>query len=563
MKKLKHIKLFESFESIKLSKTLNFINKESRESFIDSLEEVADEYDFPISKFNDDMFQYLPFKSALKKNVDINPNSKEICKHESEWIPGEFCQGGRIKRTWGTNFRMVECPGCKGTGFKPGKRVEYEVKLIKFWFNKEGSLVTVTGCDGQIRNQNFEVYNPVNLHTFSKDLSDYNEIKSLTLEEVKSLPTGSVVFFSNKPEHNIVSMVFKGIRRDRTYMLQDEFFGSEPQDDNEDISKQEWTKYAKASWVVGSYSDFNSAILLEPKVKVKSVPKYKPIEQELAYTWNNLFNVSRFRMSDVTDMEKRLKDAHFAIILDLDKLKKSEYIKVKELRVIRKERKEGAFIKPEDVKKANLERYISLLIKKFDASKGLSEITKILPRALGFTNSITFIMISINFSNLGSLIGYMYELLENTDDLDYYQRSILTRLDVIYKESQSKSSKVNSNIDAVRKLIQVGDTRNDRKSNSEYFEAYLELGDFINKKISSFNIENIFDMELIIKKLNSIRELINSSRVNSLTFLKYLSNHLLQSGPNSCLSQIDDITVSYPNCTKELAELRKSIDKII
>jgi hypothetical protein len=94
MKQLKHIKLFEAFESVKLGKTLSFINSSAKSTFIDNLKRIAKNYDFPISKFNDDMFQYLPFKSALRKNVDPpKPTEREVCKRESDWIPGEFCQG--------------------------------------------------------------------------------------------------------------------------------------------------------------------------------------------------------------------------------------------------------------------------------------------------------------------------------------------------------------------------------------------------------------------------------------------------------------------------------------
>ena len=151
MKQLKHIKLFEAFESVKLGKTLSFINSSDKSTFIDILKRIAKNYDFPISKFNDDMFQYLPFKSALRKNVDPpKPTEREVCKRESDWIPGEFCQGGRVKRTWGAHTRMTECPGCGGTGFKPEKKVAPEVQLLKFWFDKDGNYVTVTGCDGQI-----------------------------------------------------------------------------------------------------------------------------------------------------------------------------------------------------------------------------------------------------------------------------------------------------------------------------------------------------------------------------------------------------------------------------
>ncbi len=41
MKNLKYFKIFEAFESSKISKTLKFINKSSRETFIQKLKGVA------------------------------------------------------------------------------------------------------------------------------------------------------------------------------------------------------------------------------------------------------------------------------------------------------------------------------------------------------------------------------------------------------------------------------------------------------------------------------------------------------------------------------------------
>jgi hypothetical protein len=155
MRNLKYLQLFEAFESQRLSKTLKFINQSSKKNFMESLVRISKGFDFPISKFNDQMFEYLPFKSALKKNVaPPKEPEKEVCNRESDWIPGEFCQGGRVKRTWGAHTRMTECPGCGGTGFKPLKKATPEVSIVKFWFDKDGNWVTVTGCDGLIRSQN-------------------------------------------------------------------------------------------------------------------------------------------------------------------------------------------------------------------------------------------------------------------------------------------------------------------------------------------------------------------------------------------------------------------------
>ena len=70
MNNLKYIKLFEAFESIKLTKTLGFINKGSNAIFISQLKTIASKLDFPISKYSDDYFQYLPFKILYIQSDD-------------------------------------------------------------------------------------------------------------------------------------------------------------------------------------------------------------------------------------------------------------------------------------------------------------------------------------------------------------------------------------------------------------------------------------------------------------------------------------------------------------
>jgi hypothetical protein len=77
MRQLKYIKLFEAFESIKLTKILGYINQESRIGFIKKLESISRQYDFHMSNFSDDMFQYLSFKKAL--NVKLEEKT-EPCK---------------------------------------------------------------------------------------------------------------------------------------------------------------------------------------------------------------------------------------------------------------------------------------------------------------------------------------------------------------------------------------------------------------------------------------------------------------------------------------------------
>ena len=89
MKELKHIKLFEAFESQKLSKTLKFINKASKDNFLNQIKKIAAKIDYPISELSDDLFEYLPFMSALKKvpvEEKVVEEAPQECNHESDWI---------------------------------------------------------------------------------------------------------------------------------------------------------------------------------------------------------------------------------------------------------------------------------------------------------------------------------------------------------------------------------------------------------------------------------------------------------------------------------------------
>ena len=268
-------------------------------------------------------------------------------------------------------------------------------------------------------------------------------------------------------------------------------------------------------------------------------------------------------MNNVKDMDVRLKNAHFAIILDLNKLKEAEYEKVSGTQTLRKQRKEGAFLKPEEIKKANLERYISLLVKKFDASKGLSEIPKILPRALGFTNSITFILRSINFNNLENLVSYLYDMMKDPDDSEYYQKNALNVLNSIYYQFNRRGTTTNQNIDGTWQLLDKSTNKEMKEKMSRYFETYLELGEMINKKITSTKIENISDIEVLLRKFLNIRDFVGNTRLHSLRNLRYLSEYLYAGNPNSVYSSIRDTVEGYSDSLEDLVQLRRAIEQIL
>jgi hypothetical protein len=61
---MKYLKVFEGFESLKLSKVFRYIKKDYRKRFSDDLRIICKDY--PISELSDDKFQYLRFSDAYK-----------------------------------------------------------------------------------------------------------------------------------------------------------------------------------------------------------------------------------------------------------------------------------------------------------------------------------------------------------------------------------------------------------------------------------------------------------------------------------------------------------------
>ena len=579
---LKYLKLFEAFESIKLSKTLKFINKESQDQFLGELKSIGNRLDFPISKFSDDVFEYLPFKSALKKNVDPQaPQEKEQCNHESDWIPGEFCQGGLVKRTWGSHTRTVKCEHCGGTGFKKEKPKTPEVQLLKFWFDKDGNYVTTTGCDGQIRRQRSSIEatkrgissgsisNPVEgLHQFSRDVRDYNRVGELDADGVKALNTGDIILvhLSHNQEEPCIGIIWKetGSGREFTYCLHDdgEAEGNTPRT----LYVHEWEQYAEYTWVIDSSNDMvGKATLLkskstEEKTKEEELKK-KEVGDEEAYTWNNTINTYYLSMNNRNDMENILKNAHFAIILDLKKLKSTQYTKVQKTRNERDLRKSGAFLTPDAVKSANLERYFTTLITKFNFDKSLSELNKVLPRAFGYANSLTFIIEGKNISNLDDLVTYINHFMQEPGD--YYQEQVKNQLSRVYNNSYKFNNQINQKIEKTWSEFDTKYKNIDKKNlqdAKEYFEIYLQLGELMMKKIQSFDIQTLTDIELVLQKLRAFREFIGNSRTRSYRQLRYVANYLTTS--YSVCDQILSILDDYPNAKSELLELKKLIQNL-
>ena len=552
MKELKYIKLFEAFESERISKTLGFIGRDAKKIFLSQLKDIAKSIDMPISKFSDEYFKYLPFKKAL----DLKSEPKdEKCNVESSWIAGEFCQGGRIKRTWGNGFRMVECPGCHGTGIV--RTGVGKIKYLKFWFTSDGKYVNTTGVDGVLRDQ--VDTSSIRTTAFSTIKSDYTEVRHITTtRDLWALPTGEILWVSIHSSR-VVAMVYR--YNNRTYLLQNNSAGSEPPDGGL------WRKHGTTcSWVASSYDDYDnvSPILLKRKDiddKEESGLSYG-IGDDLAYKWNNLYNTRYGRIENATDIKLKISDAHFAIVLDLEELKKSEFKKLSEISQDRSQMKKGALkmVKDDQIKKENIERYIKALVDKFNIGEDISGITKVVPRVFGWANCANFIFRGTNINSFNSLVTNIYRFMK-ADEMhkSYYADRSKNDITNIYKESSKYNKLFNDGIKYVYKRLDDDlKSGNDNTENViKIFDTYLEVGEIIQKRLLNSEIKDISDLELVYQKVSTIRSIWRSDRFEHLYNLRNMVEYLGSSSPNHAYSYLSGSVEDISNAMSDLETFKK------
>ena len=452
MNKLQHIKLFEAFESVKLSKTLGYIkDAKDRSTFLDRIKRLCNSIDFPYSKLSDEFFEYLPFKKALYKSDNITDDPCEATS-KSEFpgyaVEGEKCTNGKIKRFWGSGTRNVVCPVCNGTGVKPKKG---EIKLIKFWFTSDGRFVANTGVDGVIRQKGRRNY-----------------------------------------EDKLVANPYE--------------------------------------WNVG-----------------------------LDWSWSGL-HVYQHR-----DVESEIKDAHFAIILDFGKLRKSGFMTKSDIISQRTNIKSGSKLDPsqsdKEIKKRNIERYMSELAKRLDISSDITNCNKLISKTLGYKMALYTLAPTSIVSEYNNIIDYYLKIMSVSEsNKSYYVERIQNKVEDLFTWAQKRNSTVASTlIDLKKRLIE-----SDRESYAEFLDKLSELSAYIYKKISDYNIESIEDFEVVAQKMNSIKNILKSERYGLNKLCGYVLDYLNRNdgGERAFRYMIDGYYFNVEEASASLERISKIIEKI-
>jgi hypothetical protein len=494
MKNLKYIQIFEAFESKILSKTLGYIDSSDRSTFMDRLKRLCRSIDFPLSKMSDEYFEYLPFKSALARAAMTGDEPCEATS-KSEFpqyaIAGEKCEGGKLKRMWGSRPRQVVCPVCGGSGVKPKKS---EVKLVKFWFTSEGKYVANTLVDGMVRVGRGSGRSD----KFSTKLSDYTIGKAVN--DISTLSGGEMAVMTIEG-NEVIAYIYK--YGSRYYAIQNVKSGSTP-------SSSDWTRYGRYSWALG-HGEYENMRLLTPKVKTKEEEEVDP------YTWNTGidFGYGGIRANTSADVQSQIKDAHFAIVFDFGKLRKSEFETTQDTKSSREERKLGSKLDPnqsdESIKKKNIERYVNLLSQKLDISADIANCNRLVSRSLGHKSALYIVYGTNIYSYLGSIIDYYIRFMSADEDRykKNYADEISDKTNDLFKNGMRRADIASDTIKNIKSRLK---SNNKDEKYLQILDLNQKLSDVIYENLKNYQINDIEDLEVVAQKISSIRNVLKSDR---------------------------------------------------
>jgi hypothetical protein len=387
-----------------------------------------------------------------------------------------------------------------------------KIELIKFWFDRDGNYVSKTLINGKQLN-----YDPLSKE-FSTDKYNYTFGRQLDIGDLRSLPNGTKVYLECGDGSGVGYLYnYSG----SSYILQDFAYGTTPPDD------YKYREIKPQSWIISSCEDYHEMRLAYPKVNVLT-----DVEEggdfNLGFTWT-LTNDNQINFYNGD-----FKDANFALILDLTKLKE---LSLKDIRKEREVRKERAFLTDKEIKKENIERYLNKIL---GADNFLSNPDKLIKRMLGGDEILFLLYTTSLISTLDKIENYYYQILK-TDDED----EIKLQKYNIEQTAQSHYKKMKNTKDVISKNIQtlfndisteawdIGNYLNDYRGDDEIDQVIsdvveeVKLLQQLSKEVfdNIGKIENIYDIESLRYKLGNIDRLLSSKRDNTYKLRDYLLRH--------------------------------------
>lgn len=499
---MKYLKLYEGFESDRVSAILSFLNKKIKneyntQDFLKTLKKLADQFDFPLSTLSDKEIQYLSVNKALsvgKGEEAMNPSGIYCIKYWFSLEKGYLCS--------------------TGTG---NKTMDY---------NKYNSYSGVMMSNGEGLDQSHLAYLT----------REYNIGGVITPTRLGDLRTGDKVVmvcgddFNGDPAYLTFGEIYADNRRNddelQYYFYQNDHEGSDPGSTRNNITLPDrYNLYAgnaayQYAWSLGSSDDPSDDHCMIHKVIIDENPlRFKdedldkinkteesvwdfnlPLDGTTLEEWNN---------RKTRTFNKVNKEANFAIVLFLDDIiiknvddTKSDIIKR------RKSFKKDALAlrKPEDIRKENVERYLTTLFKKLGIEQDKQEFKNLNSVVLSSIIGDYFIIALYNSSayidRLSDFITYLYRLMSDSEDSYNFEKTY-----ELFKTIKKRRLKQTTAYSNGIKVIKDSDNQNAERM-SDVIDKITNIGQILSNSIKNRNIETIEDLKSIQVRLASLYELV-------------------------------------------------------
>lgn len=506
--------LTEAIESINISKTLSFLKSKVKESaseeFLDKLKQVADIFDYPLSKIKDENIKYLSKIQAIK----IKPKED-------------------IKNPWG-----IDC--------------------LKFWFSIEDGYLGYTAIGNKTFNYSkksdrlFEGLRDDEIDFLKMNIPNnlpggdyrFGELKPIVdNSDYTNLKTGDIVigYLNSYEDFDYLKWSVIYNQDGKIFAIQNDIDGSMP-------DGRDWEQYGSYSWMLYS----NRGVEVDHLKLHKYIPGDKDLdlyrEEENVETtldekdenpldWNlplknlkmgNGVMVSWDSNYNSISNEDVLEKADFCLVMYLDDMmdpdKAEFYERPSDIKKSREKSREGAtsLMSDEQIKTLNISKYITQLVSRMGISVEKTEfkdLQKLLLKSLCGDFALQSLY-SMNCSRLNAFNEMLYDMIEqNTlEDKEYYFKSILET----YKKDIKFFNEKLENFKQSDKMI-LSEEINDFLEEKEkvlFLKQYnkcKQLSKLIQSHIENYRIENLEDLNIAIRKLETLSITIRGDRSFRLT----------------------------------------------
>jgi len=496
---MKYLKLYEGFESDRISAILSFLDKKIKneyntQEFLKILKKIADRFDFPLSTLSDKEIQYLPVNKALavgKGEEAMNPSGTYCIKYWFSLEKGYLCSTGTGNKTM--NYNKYNAYGSYSMGNGEGLVQSHLAYLVREY--NIGGIVTPTRLE---------------------DLNTGDKVVMVCDEG-----------FNGDPSYLTYGEIYVDNRGGdaQYYFYQNKYEGSDPGTTRYDIQLP--TRYNlyggnaayQYAWSLGSVESENSDHCMLNKVLIDEKPlRFKDEDldkikttQESVWDFNLPLDgttLEEWNTRKNQTLDKINKEANFAIVLFLDDIIiKNVDDTTSDIIKRRKSTKKGALalMKPDDIRKENVDRYLTTLFIKLGIAKDKQEFKNLNSVVLSSIIGDYFIIALYNSSayvdRLSDFITYLYRLMSETDNTYNFEKTY----DLFKTIKKRRLKQTNAYSNGIKIVKEIDDRHGERMS--VVIDKVVKIGSNLSTSVKSRNIETIEDLKSVQVRLSSLYEL--------------------------------------------------------